>query len=54
MIAFLSAGSSKYPLDILRLAGVDLATPEPIDRTMLEFDQLLSKFETLYASRSTD
>ena len=54
MIAFLSAGSSKYPLDILRLAGVDLATPEPIDRTMLEFDQLLSEFEKLYASRSAD
>jgi oligoendopeptidase F len=51
MIAFLSAGSSKYPLDILRLAGVDLATPEPIDRTMQEFDHLLTEFETLYAKR---
>ncbi len=30
---FLRAGSSRYPLDILRHAGVDMASPEPVEQT---------------------
>jgi oligoendopeptidase F len=32
-LSFLRAGSSVYPLDALRLAGVDLTTPEPVQQT---------------------
>ncbi len=50
--AFLQAGSSKYPLDILKLAGVDMTTPKPIEDTMELFDQLLDKFEALVVQRN--
>lgn len=45
---FLSAGSSKYPLDVLKLAGVDMTTSKPIDDTMELFAELLGQFEKLY------
>ncbi len=32
-IKFLSTGSSMYPVDALKLAGVDMATPEAVERT---------------------
>jgi oligoendopeptidase F len=31
-LQFLSAGGSVYPLDALRIAGIDMASPEPMDR----------------------
>ncbi len=45
---FLAAGSSRYPLDVLKLARVDMTTPRPIEDTMELFSQLLKKFEALY------
>lgn len=48
LMSFLSAGSSKYPLDILKLAGVDMTNPKPIEDTMAQFDSLLTEFESLY------
>jgi len=44
---FLSAGSSKYPVDILKDAGVDMTTPEPIDRTIKLFGELVDEMERL-------
>jgi oligoendopeptidase F len=32
-LKFLSAGSSLYPVDALKLAGVDMSTPEAVERT---------------------
>jgi oligoendopeptidase F len=32
-LKFLSSGSSVYPVDALKLAGVDMATPEAVERT---------------------
>lgn len=32
-VKFLSAGSSVYPVDALKLAGVDMTTPEAVERT---------------------
>jgi len=46
---FLSAGSSLYPLDVLKLAGVDMTTARPIDDTMDLFAELVGQFEALYA-----
>jgi len=48
---FLSAGSSLYPLDVLKLAGVDMTTPQPIEDTMKLFSELLEQFEELYNKR---
>ncbi len=43
--AFLSAGGSLPPLDILRLADVDLETDAPYERAMKEFADTLAEFE---------
>lgn len=45
--AFLQAGSSGYPLDLLRRAGVDLASPEPVERTFGVLDGLVERLEGL-------
>lgn len=46
---FLSMGGSAYPLDELRHAGVDLATPEPIDKALQKFEQILDDAEATLA-----
>lgn len=45
---FLSAGGSLPPLDILRLADVDLETDEPYDRAMKEFADTLDELEKCF------
>jgi oligoendopeptidase F len=51
-LAFLSAGSSKYPIDVLKLAGVDMATSEPVESAMRHFNELVTELgETLNAER---
>jgi oligoendopeptidase F len=42
---FLKSGSSDYPLNILRKAGVDLTVPKPIDDALDVFEKLLDEFE---------
>lgn len=44
---FLSTGRSKYPVDILKDAGVDMTTPEPINRTISLFAELVDEMEAL-------
>lgn len=44
---FLRAGSSKFPLDLLKDAGVDLRTPEPVDRAMARFRELVDDLDAL-------
>lgn len=44
---FISTGSSKYPVDILKAAGVDMTTPEPINRTISLFAELVAEMERL-------
>jgi len=42
---FLGSGGSKFPLDLLRDAGVDLETPEPIEAAMQRFSDLVDEME---------
>ena len=42
---FLKAGGSKYPIDILKDAGVDMTTPAPLEATIHRFNELLSMLE---------
>lgn len=42
---FLKSGASKYPLELLKDAGVDLSTKAPIEATLNLFSQLLDQFE---------
>lgn len=46
-LGFLKAGSSEYPIEILKKAGVDMSTPRPIQDTMDLFSQLLDELEKL-------
>ncbi len=46
---FLSTGSSKYPVEILQDAGVDMTSPEPIQRTIRLFAELVDEVEKLLA-----
>jgi oligoendopeptidase F len=46
-IRFLKTGNSRYALDMLKLAGVDMTTPEPIEEAMVLFRQLLDELEPL-------
>jgi oligoendopeptidase F len=43
----LSAGSSDYPMNVLKRAGVDLETPAPIQSGVAEFDRVVSELESL-------
>jgi oligoendopeptidase F len=44
---FLKAGGSLYPLDALRLAGVDLSNPEPVQVAFANLASLVDKLEEL-------
>ncbi len=44
---FLSGGCSKPPIELLRIAGVDMATPEPVNAGLKLFDELLGEMEEL-------
>ena len=44
---FLRAGGSKFPLDLLRDAGVDLTSPEPVATAMERFKTLVAELEEL-------
>jgi len=44
---FLSGGCSKTPIDLLKGAGVDMTSPEPVDQALSLFGQLLDEMEAL-------
>ena len=44
---FLSSGSSDDPISLLKLAGVDMSTPEPVNSALALFDELLGEMEKL-------
>ncbi len=46
-LRFLKSGGSKYPLDTLKEAGVDLTTPQPIVMAIRKFDEMVSEMETI-------
>jgi len=50
-ITFLSSGSSDYPLELLRKAGVDMETPQPVRDSLQVFSGLLDRLEALLAKQ---
>ncbi|RXT08134.1 oligoendopeptidase F [Ammoniphilus sp. CFH 90114] len=44
---FLKSGGSNYPLELLKSAGVDMTTPEPIQSALDVFRRLLDELESL-------
>ena len=46
-LGFLKGGSAKWPLDLLRDAGVDLEKPEPVATALARFGELVDELDTL-------
>jgi len=51
-LRFLRAGSSVSQLDALKIAGVDLTTPEPIERAFKVLEGLVARLENLASTRA--
>ena len=50
-LAFLSAGGSKYPVDLLKDAGVDMTTDEPLDLTIKQMNRIMDEMEQILATK---
>jgi oligoendopeptidase F len=48
-IKMLSSGSSKYPIELLQDAGVDMTTSQPFDAAMKEMNRIMDEMERIYA-----
>jgi len=48
-VGFLGAGSSVYPLEALKAAGVDLREPEPVQKAFDALADMVDRFEALTA-----
>ena len=48
-IGFLSGGCSRSPIDLLKGAGVDMTSPEPVNQALQLFGELLDEMEALTA-----
>lgn len=46
-IEFLKTGESNYPIELLKIAGVDMGRPEPIIQAMDTFEKLIVEIEKL-------
>lgn len=47
---FLTSGGSRYPIESLRLAGVDMASPEPVEKACKHFAHLVDELEKALAA----
>lgn len=53
-LTFLKSGSSRYPLDALKLAGVDLTTPGPVDEAFRVLSEMVDRLEKLAVRTSAE
>lgn len=45
---FLSGGSSQDPIDLLKICGIDMTKPEPVQDALAVFEEYLCKLETMF------
>ena len=50
-LAFLSAGGSKYPIELLKEAGIDMTTDEPLQLTLKEMNRVMDEMEAILAKK---
>ena len=48
---FLGSGGSRYPIDLLKDAGVDMTSDEPLDLTVRKMNQVMDEMETILAKK---
>lgn len=46
-LKFLSAGGSDYPIELLKLAGVDMTTSQPFELTMRKMNRVMDEIEEI-------
>ncbi len=47
-IKFLKSGSSDYSINLLKLAGVDMSSPAPVENAMKVFEKLIEQMENYF------
>jgi oligoendopeptidase F len=52
-LKFISAGKSKYPIELLKDAGVDMTTDEPLELTVKKMNRVMDEMETLLDKKGT-
>jgi oligoendopeptidase F len=50
-LAFLSAGGSDYPIELLRKAGVDMTSAEPFQKTMAVMNRTMDEIEKILGKK---
>ena len=45
--SFLKSGGSRYPVDSLKVAGVDMESVEPVQAALKKFEQLVEQLEKI-------
>ncbi|HBY20811.1 MAG: oligoendopeptidase F [Clostridiales bacterium GWE2_32_10] len=50
-LEFLKSGGSDYPIELLKKAGVDMSTPEPVQKALDFFGELIDEFEKLISTK---
>ena len=48
-LRFLSAGGSKYPIELLKDAGIDMTTDEPLELTVKKMNRIMDEIEAILA-----
>ncbi len=48
--AFLKSGGSRYPIEALKVAGVDMESPEPVEAALKTFEELVNQLEKVLLS----
>jgi oligoendopeptidase F len=51
-LTFLGSGTSKYPIELLKDAGVDMTTDEPLDFTMRKMNRVMDEIEEMLERRT--
>lgn len=49
-LSFLRGGGSRFPLDLLSDAGIDMRSPAPVEQAIAKFETLVSQLDTLLSS----
>jgi oligoendopeptidase F len=52
-LTLIASGGSAYPIDLLRAAGVDMTTDEPLELTIRELNRVMDEMERLLAKRGS-
>ena len=52
-LKFISAGKSKYPIELLKDAGVDMTTDEPLELTVKKMNRVMDEMEKLLDKKGT-